>query len=78
MMVDAIARKPKLKSDTAKRAVPAPIAVPIICPKPSRIDLCSDMRMLRVETIAATTPPPSTTESPINQATPPDNPAMAI
>ena len=34
--------------------------------------------MLRVETIAATTPPPSTSRSPKNQATPPDKPATSI
>ena len=77
-MVVAIAMNPKSKIETASSAVPAPIAVPTIWPKPSRIDLCSEIRILRVETIAATTPPPSTTESPINQATPPDKPATAI
>ena len=78
MMVIAIAIKPKSKMVTAKRAVLAPIAVPTICPKPSRIDLCSDIRILRVETMAATTPPPSTSRSPKNQATPPDKPATSI
>ena len=49
--------KPKLKRLTVKRATPAPIAVPTIWPKPSRKDLWSEMRILKVETIAATTPP---------------------
>ena len=39
MIVVAMAIKPKLKSETASSAVHAPIAVPTICPNPSRIDL---------------------------------------
>ena len=78
MMVIAIAINPKSKIETANRAVLAPIAVPTICPKPSRMDLWSEMRMLKVETMAATTPPPSTSRSPKNQATPPDRPAISI
>ena len=78
MMVMAIAMNPKSKIDTARSAVLAPMAVPTICPKPSRIDLWSEMRILKVETMAATTPPPSTSKSPRNQATPPDKPATSI
>ncbi len=78
MIVMVIAINPKSKMETAKSAVPAPIAVPTICPNPSRIDLWSEIRMLSVETIAATTPPPSTKRSPKNQATPPESPATRI
>ena len=78
MMVMAIAMNPKSKIETANKAVLAPMAVPTICPKPSRIDLWSEMRILKVETMAATTPPPSTRRSPKNQATPPESPATSI
>ena len=51
------AMKPKLKIDTANIATADPIAVPTIWPKPSLSDLCSEMRILSTQTIAATNPP---------------------
>ena len=78
IIVVAIARNPKLKSETVKRAIPAPIAVPTICPNPSRIDLWREIRMLSVETMAATTPPLLMSKSPTNQETPPEIPATII
>ena len=69
---------PKLKRWTVSSAMPAPIAVPTICPNPSRMDLCREIRILRVETMAATTPPLVISKSPTNQETPPAIPATII
>ena len=78
IIVVAIAKNPKLKRWTVSSAMPAPIAVPTICPNPSRMDLCREIRILRVETMAATTPPLVISKSPTNQETPPAIPATII
>ena len=69
---------PILKTDTAKRATDAPITVPTIWPKPSRIDLCNETRILKEQTMAATTPPSVISKSPTCQETAPAIPATAI
>ena len=49
--------QPNPKMLTLASAVPAPMAVPRIWPKPSRVDLCSEIRTVKLATIAATNPP---------------------
>ena len=46
------------------------MAVPRICPSPSRMDLNIEIRTLKLQTIAATNPPPSKASSPTNHAEP--------
>ena len=78
MTVSPTAIKPKSKIETLIKATVAPMAVPTIWPKPSRTDLCKEMRIDKVQTIAATTPPSSTSKSPTCQATAPAKPATRI
>ena len=63
-----IAIIPKSNKNTVPRATPAPITVPIICPKPSRTDLYKEIRILKLQIMAATKPPLTTKRSPRNQA----------
>lgn len=70
--------KPTSKIETFIRAIVAPIAVPTICPKPSRTDLWSEIRIESVQIIAATTPPFSISKSPTCQAVAPARPATSI
>ena len=67
--VIATVMNPKSKSQTAVRAIPAPMEVPTICPNPSRIDLWTEIRVERLATMAATSPPSTINKSPSNHAT---------
>ena len=67
-IVITIEINPRLKRLTVTSAIPAPIAVPTICPNPSRTDLCRLIRIVREQTIAATTPPFLRSEPPTSHA----------